>query len=103
MIKVPLKKPIILITQLGDLYCIVEFAGKDTFKISNIKKRIYTEDGDYMFIDIDESEGIIDRHKVVGYLKVNQTENLEKLTNQNNVINIKTYQKGKINGHTRNF
>ena len=77
MIKVPLKKPIILITQLGDLYCIVEFAGKDTFKISNIKKRIYTEDGDYMFIDIDESEGIIDRHKVVGYLKVNQTENLK--------------------------
>jgi hypothetical protein len=101
MVKVPLKRPIILITELGDLYCTVEFAGKDTFKISNIKKRVYTDDGDYIFVDIEEMEGIIDRHKVIGYLKVNQVESLKQLNN-NNILSFNSYKKGNPNGHSRN-
>lgn len=92
MIKVPLKKPIILITNFGDLYCTVDFAGKDTFKIYNVKKRVYTDDGSYMFVNIDEELGIIDREKVLGYFNINNTE---KAQTRDNIISLKEFKKEK--------
>lgn len=94
MIKLPLNKPIILMTNMGDLYCKVKFAGKDTLKLINVKRKIYTENQDYFFTDEMEDEVIIDRESVVGYSNVNIKPLAQKTTKDNSkVVNIKDFKK----------
>ena len=73
MVKVPLQQPIILLTNMGDLYCTVKFAGKDTLKLIHVKKRLYTESGDYVYSDELDEELIVDRTQVLGYSRIVKT------------------------------
>jgi len=89
MVKVPLQQPIILLTNMGDLYCTVKFAGRDTLKLINVKKRLYTESGDYVYSDELDEELIVDRSQVLGYSRIAKTIPKQQLIKKNNkVINF---------------
>lgn len=66
MIKYPLKTEILLLTRGSDLRCKINFVGKDTFKLEDIYKRIYKEDGSFIEFFL-SNEIILDRSSVIGY------------------------------------
>jgi len=95
MIKVPLKKPIILITIGGDISCIVEFAGKNIFKLRNACRKIHTEDGYSFFEELDEENifTYIDRNQVIGYSVNTPKISKNNIIKNNNIINLKDFKK----------
>ena len=66
MIKFPLHKRVMLVTEIGNIICEIKYAGKDTLKLKDSIKEMYTEDGEYYFSEM-KKELIIDRNKVIGY------------------------------------
>jgi len=88
MVKVPLQQPIILLTNIGDLYCTVKFAGRDTLKLINVKKKLYTESGDYVYSDQLEDELIVDRTQVLGYHRINNLASEKLIKKTGKVINF---------------
>lgn len=94
-LRFPLKEKIILITVGGDILCNIEFAGKDVLKLTNVQRKIHTEDGDSFYCDIDEEEehSFINREDVFGYKKL-KVKNPK--TTNTNVIKFNQFKKGII-------
>jgi hypothetical protein len=99
-IKVPLKKEIILITTIGDILCSVEFAGKNILKLKDARRKIYTEDGDYFFAELETDDDLlsyIERDSVIGYSvkkskKIIDNKNIIQ-QDKDKIVNIENYRK----------
>ena len=78
MLKLPLKKPILLITQGGKYLCRIIFAGNDFVTAVDVMERVCTQDGDFVFSDYElEDKLIIDRDKIVGYMSFKDDSEIE--------------------------
>lgn len=92
MVRVPLKTEIFLMTKGVDLICTVLFAGTDTFKLRNVKKRIYYENGKSQDILITRTL-IIDRESVIGYSDIEDLISCEtRIKKQNNIISVNKFK-----------
>lgn len=88
MFKFPLRKPIILITSLGDIKCEIVFAGDQTLHLKNVYRK--TVNGETIMSFYDEKDGeiiICDRDKVLGYMNVKEEKPKHKFT-------LLTFKKG---------
>ena len=96
-LKLPLKKDILIFLSGEILLCQIIFAGKDTLKLKNVKKRILQNETFFDYVIANEI--ILDRSKVLGYsYDVTPPNNLnicknytEIITNPNtcNIINLR--------------
>ena len=95
MLRLPLKVEIFLMTKGADLICTVLFAGKDTFQLRNVKKRVYFEDNKYSDILITRKL-IIDRESVIGYSTLEELITSDKpklLKATNNLVKLDSFKK----------
>lgn len=94
MLRFPLRKKIILFTEIGNIICQIEYAGKNTLKLKDAVKEMYTDHGNFYYSDV-KKEIIVDRHKVIGYSNICSPHTKKKHNvGINNVINIATYNRG---------
>ena len=78
-LKFPLKKEILLFTDGNvEFKCRIKYAGKDTLRCINVSRRVYNLDYDYFTSEYDD-EIILERNKIVGYAKIPQTMQDNKL------------------------
>lgn len=68
MLKFPLKVPLLLMTDSGILVTEIQYAGRDTLKVTDVKLRQFEDEN--FFEDVFISDSLtLDRTKVFGYSK----------------------------------
>ena len=90
MLKFPLRKEIMLVTEIGNIICKIKYAGKNTLKLKDAVKEMYTDNGEYFFSEM-KNEMIIDREKVIAYSNI--VSKKEKDNNNNNIVNFTDYKR----------
>lgn len=98
MLKFPLKKDILLITEAGDFICKINYAGENTLILHDVYKRIYSNENRYHSIDIFVSrELFIEREKSCGYSNLeNEYENAMPDENDRPKKKVNKIKEGKI-------
>lgn len=72
MLKFPLKKEIILVTDTIKLKCKIDFAGSDTLVCKDVYELIFNSDNTYELNYLSD-KFIIDRIKTLGYSNINDS------------------------------
>ena len=89
MLKFPLHKRVMLVTEIGNIICEIKYAGKDTLKLKDAVKEMYIDNGEYYFSEI-KKELIVDRDKILGYSRIHSLIKKTEFKNEN-VTNIADY------------
>lgn len=83
MMRYPLKREILLLTDTCHYVCTISFAGKDAITAKNVRMRLYTPGELTETKDIEVAEEIIfERRKLLGYANIDSEKELEKIIEQ---------------------
>ena len=83
MVRYPLKREILLLTDTHHYICTVIYAGKDAITAKHVRMRLYTPGELIEHKDIEIAEEIIfDRRKLVGYANIDNDKELEEIINK---------------------
>jgi len=91
LLKFPLRKKILIITEIGNIICEIKYAGKNTLKLKDVVKEMYTDNGEYFFSEM-KDDMIIDREKVIGYSTIVPIKKKEE-NNNTNIVNFTDYKR----------
>ena len=88
MLRFPLKREILLLTEQNSFIGTVIFAGHDSLTVVGLRKIVYNNSG-YQEIEIAE-RFIFDREKILGYSKLEEEKELDQCYTNNQIRNVIT-------------